>query len=310
MRKKLVWVSLYEIELIFQILELMLSEDLELNFIGKSQQPSLPPHVYSSTTAVALRLFLIGKRRRICSNNAMIISLEIRAGDPAFRIVCDTLLSTSFQSVRDKKEVWRALYYHTGAMSDGFRALWRTYMQCHLQAFLSACWKSLPHALSLVAEGTHEDGERGCWRGTQSMTPLANGCNALCGEECSHDWDRKDWPKSFTSPGCICCQTSGDDDGKSSCSYTTLLSLFVISLAELFACIVGFVECADKVASVWLPSVPSSPPPAYYWDVEAWIYSFSNASGWPSCWLGCWWHKTPCWCFCCWYEKNSVSQGS
>jgi len=87
MRKKLVSVSLYEIELIFQILELMLSEHLELNFIGKSPQPSHPPHAYSSTTAVALRLFLIGKRRRICSNNAMIISLEIRAGDPAFRIV-------------------------------------------------------------------------------------------------------------------------------------------------------------------------------------------------------------------------------
>jgi len=111
MRKKLVSVSLYEIELIFQILELMLSEHLELNFIGKSPQPSHPPHAYSSTTAVALRLFLIGKRRRICSNNAMIISLEIRAGDPAFRIVHDTLLSTSFQSVREKKEVWRALYY-------------------------------------------------------------------------------------------------------------------------------------------------------------------------------------------------------
>jgi len=105
MRKKLVSVSLYEIELIFQILELMLSEHLELNFIGKSPQPSHPPHAYSSTTAVALRLFLIGKRRRICSNNAMIISLEIRAGDPAFRIVHDTLLSTSFQSVREKKEV-------------------------------------------------------------------------------------------------------------------------------------------------------------------------------------------------------------
>lgn len=215
----------------------MLSEHLELNFIGKSQQPSHPPHVYSSTTAVALRLFLIGKRRRICSNNAMIISLEIRAGDPAFSIVRDTLLSTSFQSVREKKEAWRALYYHTGAMSDGLGALWRTYMQCHSQAFLSTCWKSLPHALSLVAEGAHEDGERGCCKGTQSMTPLANGCNALCGEECSHDWDRKDWPKSFTLPGCICCWTSGDDDGKSLCSYTTLLSLFVISLAELFACI-------------------------------------------------------------------------
>jgi hypothetical protein len=41
------------------------------------------------------------------------------------------LLSTSFQSVREKKEVWRALYYHTGAMIDGLGALWRTYMQCH-----------------------------------------------------------------------------------------------------------------------------------------------------------------------------------
>ncbi len=46
-------------------------------------------------------------------------------------------------------------------------------MQCHSQAFLSACWKSLPHALSLVAEGAHEDGERLCCKGTQSMTLLA-----------------------------------------------------------------------------------------------------------------------------------------
>lgn len=143
--------------------------------------------------------------------------------------------------------------------------------------------------------------QRGRYKGTWWLRLLADVHNILCGATFSDGWERRDWPNSFTSSGCICCWASADEHGDSPWSCITCCCC-----PNEACCITVFSWfCSSSWQRGWsLPSPNSTILTCWFLHsttqlgVEGSKDRLSNACGWPCYWS--WgWCDHPCSSCCC-----------